>query len=119
MSRTIATKYGIVRGVSVRVTNPKVGSVEIFKGIPYAMPPIGQMRFKPPGNPTPWQGVRITDRFGPVCPQRYPDIRNETEALLRMPAVRLNYLRKFVPFLRNQSEDCLHLNVYCPGNICY
>lgn len=53
-------------------------------------------------------------RFSAVCPQRLPDISNETAALERMPKGRLEYLRRLLPYLRNQSEDCLYLNVYAP-----
>lgn len=49
-----------------------------------------------------------------MCPQRLPDISNETAALERMPKGRLEYLKRLLPFLKNQSEDCLYLNVYAP-----
>lgn len=53
-------------------------------------------------------------RVGQVCPQRLPDISNETAALDRMPKGRLEYLRRLLPLLQNQSEDCLYLNIYSP-----
>lgn len=44
-----------------------------------------------------------------------PDIRNETAALKEMPRGYLEYLKKVEPYLRNQSEDCLFLNIYSPS----
>ena len=51
----------------------------------------------------------------PVCPQVFPEVSNETEALQKMPKRRLDYLNKVIPQLRSQSEDCLFLNIYVPS----
>jgi neuroligin len=58
--------------------------------------------------------VRIADTLGPVCPQKLPDISNETVALEKMPKGRVEYLKRLLPYLKNQSEDCLYLNIYAP-----
>lgn len=73
-------------------------------------------RFSPTRAPSPWDGVRISDKFSPVCPQRLPNIQNETLALEKMPKGRLEYLKRLLPFLQNQSEDCLYLNVFAPAH---
>ncbi|XP_011498903.1 PREDICTED: neuroligin-1-like [Ceratosolen solmsi marchali] len=90
--------------------------VEVFRGIPYAAPPIGDLRFRVPEPPLAWKGMKRADTFGHVCPQKLPDIRNQTVALQDMPQGRYNQLTRLVKFLGNQSEDCLFLNLYIPGS---
>lgn len=83
--------------------------------MPYATPPVATNRFSPTRAPSPWNGVRLSDKLSPVCPQKLPDIANETAALERMPKGRVDYLKRLLPYLRNQSEDCLYLNIYAPA----
>ncbi|XP_049855481.1 uncharacterized protein LOC126336044 [Schistocerca gregaria] len=114
-SRVVRTKYGDVSGLIVTFDSRHLEPVEVFRGVPYASPPKGTLRFMPPVSGARWSGVKAADRFGPVCPQRLPDISNETAALRRMPRGRLEYLKRLLPYLQNQSEDCLFLNIYAPA----
>ncbi|KAI1171511.1 alpha/beta-hydrolase [Nemania sp. FL0916] len=66
-----------------------------FLGIPYAAPPVGELRWRPPQHPLPWIGVRSGDRCGPACTQP------------QLPTNSL-YAARDAEF----SEDCLYLNVY-------
>jgi para-nitrobenzyl esterase len=69
--------------------------VRSYKGIPFAAPPVGELRWKAPQPVVPWSGVRKCDTFGPECPQS------------PYPAASLYYSPP-----QKQSEDCLYLNVW-------
>jgi para-nitrobenzyl esterase len=74
------------------------GAVETFKGVPFAAPPIGPLRWKPPQSPAPWTGARDASAYGPACPQVVD------------PGGRPNGGGYAGPI----SEDCLNLNVFAP-----
>jgi neuroligin len=61
----------------------------------------------PPVTPSTWKNTRLADRFAPVCPQAPP-------VPPAVPRERLAQLRRLLPLLTNQSEDCLYLNLYVP-----
>jgi para-nitrobenzyl esterase len=46
--------------------------IHVWKGIPYAQPPTGDLRWKPPQPTVVWQGIRRALEFGPICPQGNP-----------------------------------------------
>jgi para-nitrobenzyl esterase len=74
--------------------------VRVFKGIPYAAPPVGDLRWRPPLPPAAWNGIRKADQFGAICPQV-------------LPTTNSFYGQEY--FLGPQppmSEDCLYLNVW-------
>ncbi|XP_011700337.1 PREDICTED: uncharacterized protein LOC105457395 isoform X2 [Wasmannia auropunctata] len=104
------TKYGLLRGMVIRPylkTNHMLQRVDVFLGVPYAEPPVGSWRFSPPRSPQPW-GKRESQEFAPVCPQVLPNLGEEVNP------DRYEYLERLLPYLRNQSEDCLYLNIYAP-----
>lgn len=86
--RRALTSAGAVEGVS-----GDRDAVTVFRGIPYAAPPVGELRFAPPARVPAWEGVRAADRFGPMCPQT-----NRDAAVAGVDVER--------------SEDCLYLNVW-------
>src|SRR2546430_17506218 len=82
---TVRIASGILRGVTQ-------GGVSSFKSIPYAAPPVGEYRWRPPQPVTPWKEVRDASKDCPSCPQRaWP---GSTATI---------------------SEDCLFLNVWAPA----
>ncbi|XP_031843630.1 neuroligin 5 [Nomia melanderi] len=115
-SRIVETKSGQIRGILQELNSRHLEPVEVFRGIPYAAPPVGELRFRSPISPIPWDGIKLADSFGAVCPQHFPDIDNATAALSQMPLGRYQQLKQLHMFLTNQSEDCLFLNLYIPGS---
>ena len=89
----ISTRSGRVAG-----TTTADGKVQIFKGIPYAAPPIGPLRFRPPQPVTSWSGVRPATQFGPRSIQ---PTRSERS---------IGYFGA-----EPESEDCLYLNIWTGG----
>ncbi|HTV81372.1 MAG TPA: carboxylesterase family protein [Acidobacteriaceae bacterium] len=75
-------------------TEPVPG-IFAYLGIPFAQPPVGDLRWKPPQPPQPWQGTRIADSHGSPCPQ-LDEGWNHRDS-------------------QHWSEDCLHLDVWTPA----
>ncbi|XP_033298124.1 uncharacterized protein LOC117204649 isoform X2 [Bombus bifarius] len=108
-TREVHVQQGRLRGIVVQPrTTYDLQPVDVFRGVPYAEPPVESLRFSPPRSPEPWRGSRQFQDFAPVCPQTLPNLRDEVKP------VRYEYLKKLLPHLTNQSEDCLYLNIYTP-----
>ncbi|HMB90171.1 MAG TPA: carboxylesterase family protein [Rhodothermales bacterium] len=89
-AQVVQTAHGSVEGIM------EASGVQAFKGLPYAAPPIRDLRWKPPQPAANWDGTRHADRFGPQCMQArvFGDMMFRSEGM---------------------SEDCLYLNVWTPA----
>jgi hypothetical protein len=87
ISPQVVTRQGAVEGLRAK-------GVSEFLGIPYALPPVGELRWRPPVAAQPWKGVRRSVEFGQACAQV------TTLGAFAGPA--------------NANEDCLTLNVFTP-----
>lgn len=85
-SLIVTTRQGQLRGVTA-------DSVCAWKNIPYAQPPLGELRFRAPQPPHSWTGVRDASKFGPAAPQA----------------------KRIAKTAGKQNEDCLSLNVWSPA----
>ena len=110
--RVITTRYGKVRGILVEFPNRHLRPVEAYLGLRYADLDNGGMRFMPPKNPMEkWSGIRVAIKNPTVCPQK---TKHEKDLSQFLPDGRVTHLRNITPFLRDQDEDCLTLNLYVP-----
>ena len=91
-SLTVKTEQGKAHGKTIND-----GKVWAFLGLPYAAPPVGELRWKPPLPPVKWKGMRDATSFGAHCAQ--------------------NHVFDDMIFQDSgPSEDCLFLNVYAPAD---
>jgi len=118
----VETQYGRLRGVLVALPGTLAGRgqsrsktvvVEAFLGLQYASLLGGELRFMPPtSSMEKWDGVRVALKFRPVCPQRVPDVNRLQRDV---PTERVDHIKRLLPFLDKQNEECLNLNVYVPA----
>ncbi len=89
--KPVMTESGLVQGES-----EKEAEVCVWRGIPYAQPPVGELRWRAPQPHQPWQGVRKTTKWAPKCMQK-----GIMKLLNADPSGKM-------------SEDCLYLNIWRP-----
>ncbi len=100
MLRTAMTETGLVSGVPA--ADPRI---TVFKGIPYAAPPIGELRWRAPQPAIPWKGIRKCCEFGPIAMQDTPGLDPNDI-----------YTKEWhVDSSIAMDEDCLHLNIWTPA----
>jgi para-nitrobenzyl esterase len=88
VAQRVVTESGTISGVSE-------GELSIYKGVPFAAPPVGDLRWRPPISVAAWTDIRKADAFAPACMQDGISMAGETP-----PKV---------------SEDCLYLNIWAPA----
>lgn len=98
-STTAALASQVVESPAGTVSGVSLDGVTVFRGIPYAAAPVGELRWKPPEAKRLWDGVLDATEFGPICHQ--PEFPN-------VPA---NIYYEHLPAM---SEDCLSLNIWRP-----
>ncbi|MDL2234226.1 carboxylesterase family protein [Ruminococcaceae bacterium OttesenSCG-928-L11] len=94
----VSTKFGQLKGVCKQ-------DYTVFRGVPYAKPPVGDLRWKAPVEPDCWDGVRQADRFGTRC-----------MSTVQEPGA--FYYKEFFAdedYIPAMSEDGLYLNVWTPA----
>jgi para-nitrobenzyl esterase len=97
-ARAQAAERPVVTVAQGRLAGTLEGPVRLFRGIPYALPPLGTRRWRPPAAPASWRGTRDATAFGPSCVQ--PPVPRDSVYYDPPGAM---------------SEDCLSLNVWAPA----
>jgi para-nitrobenzyl esterase len=96
MNNIRQTNYGSIRGVEKE-------NYVVFRGIPYAKPPVGALRWRAPQKCDPWDGIYEAKEFSAKCPQNETPYGFFEKEFYSNPE-----------FLRKQDEDCLYLNIWMP-----
>uniref|UniRef100_A0AC35GXD9 Carboxylesterase type B domain-containing protein n=1 Tax=Panagrolaimus sp. PS1159 TaxID=55785 RepID=A0AC35GXD9_9BILA len=91
----LTIESGAIRGEYLTIG---ANDFAVFKGIPYAAPPVGSLRFQKPEPPAKWRGVMNATQYSPMCAQRSRTKATDPSHLYRV----------------HISEDCLYLNVFAP-----
>ena len=100
MLRRTITENGPVQGMAA--SDPRITE---YRGIPFAAPPVGELRWRAPQPASNWEGVRVCNTYGPPSMQELPGDK---------PGF---YTREFYTQPEAEmSEDCLYLNVWTPAN---
>lgn len=100
---TVETDLFTVKGA----ISPNSSLVRVFKGVPYAEPPVGSLRFRPPVTKKPESGIIDATSPFPICLQ-WGNVA---------PSVYTEYVTGDEPYPNaTQSEDCLYLNIWTPLN---
>lgn len=104
-SLRVATEAGVVSGV-------EADGVRVFRNVPFAAPPVGPLRWRPPQPPVKWSGERRADAAGPACDM--PDwTRAPADQRIAGPGYTMWSAK--APPGPGTSEDCLHLNIWAPA----
>src|SRR5580700_850200 len=88
VAQQVMTESGMISGVSA-------SGLSVYKGVPFAAPPVGDLRWRAPIPAAPWIGTRKADAFAPACMQVGVSMPGETPPVV--------------------SEDCLYLNLWTPA----
>ena len=119
MAKREAPVVDVVQG-SLRGSWKSKDTVAVFKGVPFAAPPVGNLRWRPPQQPASWSGVRDALKDGPMAIQRAADLELFMHAILTGQGwgkARVGLLKNLVKYMPQpkQDEDCLYLSVRSPN----
>ncbi len=101
MLRTVTVETGKLKGLIGK--DPRV---TVFRGVPYAKPPVGELRWKAPQPAEPWEGVRKCYEYAPIPMMRFHPGMDDAFYTKELNPTAAEY---------DMSEDCLYLNIFSPA----
>ena len=104
----VDTKGPLVHLASGTLEGTMSGEIAVFKGIPFAQPPVGPLRWRPPQPDAPWSGIRDAKKPSRPCMQSLQGVDSFVQPLAAAYGV------SYSPQQLDPSEDCLYLNVWTP-----
>jgi para-nitrobenzyl esterase len=104
----VNTKAPLVHLASGTLEGSMSGEIAVFKGIPFAQPPVGPLRWRPPQPIAPWSGIRDATKPSRPCTQSLQGVDGFVAPLAAAYGV------AYSPQQLDPSEDCLYLNVWTP-----
>ena len=108
-----ATEIVTVEQGQLRGVRTADGAVEVYAGIPYAAPPVGELRWREPQDPAPWEGVLAADRFAPMSMQvTNSNLVSSLTQIVGYHDYRISLRDNFRDAV---SEDSLYLNIWKPA----
>lgn len=109
MTREVQVRQGRLTGIVREMhAQSRLKNVDQFLGIPFAEAPVGSRRFMPPSSPLPWIDVKRANKLEAVCPQKLPNLNDPSG----YNKGRYDQIKRLLPYLKRESEDCLYLNLY-------
>jgi para-nitrobenzyl esterase len=101
-SLTLSAQLSVIQTENGLVSGYKNGEISIFRGIPFALPPVGELRWKAPQPAKNWSGVLKCEKFS-------------ASPMQRNPVPFMMWTEEFITPPGNLNEDCLYLNIWTPA----
>ncbi|CAI4232612.1 unnamed protein product [Auanema sp. JU1783] len=117
-TRSVSTSWGVVRGELISPNADDLPPVAQYLGIPYGVAPNGQFRFNMAISAAKWTHMpKEAKKLSPVCLQTQLPELSETRAFQTTSAQRFDHVHRLLPKLKEQSEDCLTMNLFVPERL--
>jgi len=102
ISLKLPAQLSVIQTPDGSISGYRSGDIAVFKGIPFAAPPVGELRWKAPQPVKPWKGVMKCEKFS-------------ASPIQNKPVPFMMWTKEFITPPGNLNEDCLYLNIWTPA----